>query len=217
MTVYVFLCVRNACCVYQYDTNLYRESFKYVIGYPAFNFHVRITPRTRSHVRTSQARHDLQRWYITWLWKLTPMGYRRLPPCFWTIMHKREWFFARVWSPFPLGSALSAPFSPLLSRVTVFPRYTMTTTTTTTIMLTMMVMVPCILVVFLRVHAWQRHAWQVYTWRSTFNLLLNPFTAEIFPSTVTVTFRNSHASHGREKFENIAAFHSGCCERRGDL
>lgn len=48
----------------------------------------------------------------------------------------------------------------------------------------------------------------------TFNLLLNPFTAQIFPSTVTVTFRNLHASHGREKFENIAAFHSGCCERR---
>lgn len=44
----------------------------------------------------------------------------------------------------------------------------------------------------------------------TFNLLLNPFTAEIFSSTVTVTFRNSHASHGREKFENIAAFYSGC-------
>lgn len=58
----------------------YRKLLKYVMDYPSINFHVRITPRTRAHVRTLNTTRDLQRRYITWLWKLTPMGYRDYSP-----------------------------------------------------------------------------------------------------------------------------------------
>lgn len=58
----------------------YRKLLKYVMGYPSINFHVRITPRTRAHVRPLNATRDLQRRYITWLWKLTLMGYRDYSP-----------------------------------------------------------------------------------------------------------------------------------------
>lgn len=78
----------------------------------------------------------------------------------------------------------------------------------------MVVMVVVVMVLCRRAHAWQTHAWQVRARdaarpaRETFNLLLNPFTAEIFPPSSRYRYLSKARapSHGREKFENIAAF-----------